>query len=140
MARTTIALCAVLCAAPAGAAEISVTLWDKPDGTMGITTSAPSVAAGPVTFKVTNSSAMLIHEMVVVRLTPEQAAHPDALPYDATAREVEEEDVDGISEVAELDPGKGGELSVTLAAGSYELICNVAGHFMNGMRALLSVK
>ena len=122
------------------ATTVTVSLWDKPDGAMGITASAPQAAVGPVTFTVTNSSSQMVHEMIVVRLTAEQAAHPEALPYDTMGGMVDEDKVDDVGEVSELDPGKSGSLTVDLAAGTYELICNVPGHFMIGMRAIVVVK
>jgi uncharacterized cupredoxin-like copper-binding protein len=44
--------------------------------------------------------------------------------------------------VAALEPARPGtvrELEVTLRKGYYEVFCNMAGHYMGGMRALLVV-
>ena len=44
-----------------------------------------------------------------------------------------------VGEVSELDPGKTGTLTKPLKAGTYILMCNVAGHFAAGMWTLLTV-
>ena len=42
-------------------------------------------------------------------------------------------------ETTDLDPGKGGTLTLDLQPGHYILICNQPGHFMHGMKADLTV-
>jgi uncharacterized cupredoxin-like copper-binding protein len=62
-----------------------------------------------------------------------------ALPYDATENKVIEEKIHVLGEVPELDPGKSGSLKLTLAPGTYALLCNQPGHFHAGMMTVLTV-
>jgi uncharacterized cupredoxin-like copper-binding protein len=127
---------------------VQVSLWDKgsdmtmPMGlsyatpgldatkaTMGMTASPAAVKAGEVTFKVKNSSKDTVHEMIVMYL----ADPGKPLPYISNENRVDEDKAGDKGEVSELDPGKSGALTVTLAPGKYLLICNVPGHFDAGM-------
>ena len=137
---------------------VKVSLWDKgPDsvvmddahmammgkmamtnmstGMMGITLDQPSVPAGTVTFAVSNASKDIIHEMIVSLV----AAGTTELPYLVDENRVDEEKAGHLGEVAELDPGKGGALTVDLTPGTYILYCNIPGHFIGGMWTLLTV-
>lgn len=103
---------------------------------MGITVSTDSVPAGEVTFAVTNTSKEVIHEMVLSPL-----ASPDAvLPFDEANAKVDEDAAGHLGEVAELDPGAKGSLTLTLKPGLYILFCNIPGHFTSGMWTLVTVK
>jgi uncharacterized cupredoxin-like copper-binding protein len=42
--------------------------------------------------------------------------------------------------VEEREPGQSGDLSAELQPGKYVLFCNVPGHFMAGMWAVLTVE
>lgn len=103
--------------------------------TMGITLSAVSVPAGEVTFVATNASKETIHEMIVSPL----ADQTKPLPYTDAEMRVDEETAGHLGEVAELDPGKSGALTVTLEPGTYILYCNIPGHYVMGMWTLLTV-
>lgn len=139
-------------------ATVKVSLWDKgPDsmvlddahmkmmgkmdmanmstGMMGITLDVKTVATGKVTFDVTNDSKDIIHEMILSPL-------PDGtteLPYIVDENRVDEEKADHLGEVSELDPGKGGSLTVDLKPGTYIIYCNIPGHFVDGMWTELTV-
>jgi uncharacterized cupredoxin-like copper-binding protein len=52
---------------------------------------------------------------------------------------VDESKLGGIKELGDLQPGKSGEMQMTLIPGRYVLFCNQPGHFMAGMVATLSV-
>jgi uncharacterized cupredoxin-like copper-binding protein len=143
--------------ASAADTTINVSLWDKgPDSammddahmamtgsmmmdmsmaTMGIKVDADSVPAGKVTFDVVNDSKDIIHEMVVSPLSADQAD----LPYIADEYKVDEDAAGHVGEVAELEPGKSGSLSVDLKPGRYILYCNIPGHFVGGMWTILTV-
>ena len=127
---------------------VKVDLWDKGAGTemattmaygtagmdmskatMGVKATPATAPAGIVSFEVTNTSKDTIHEMIVMYL----ADPSQALPYIAADSKVDEDKAGDKGEVSELDPGKGGILTVALKPGKYLLICNVAGHFMAGM-------
>lgn len=139
---------------------IKVSLWDKGDmsmdllgkgkpmgmgmmgagmamkmAMMGITLDRDTVPAGEVTFEVVNDSKSIIHEMVV-----SPVADPSVpLPYITDEEKVDEDAAGHLGEVAELDPGKSGALTVTLEPGSYILYCNIPGHYTLGMWSLLTV-
>ena len=152
----------VLAGSLAGAAladtTIKVSLWDKgadsvvmddahmammgkmdmanmSSGTMGITLDQTTVPAGKVTFDVTNDSKDIIHEMMVSPVTQGE----DALPYIKDENRVDEEAAGHLGEVSELDPSKGGSLTVELTPGDYIVYCNIPGHFVDGMWVMLKV-
>lgn len=156
-------LSALAFAASANAADstITVSLWDKgPDSAMmdemhpmgmamgngmmaegmpmamfGITLDMAQVPAGKVTFAVTNTSKEMIHEMVVSKIT----SIDQALPYLKDENKVDEDAAGHLGEVAELDPGKSGELTLELEPGTYILYCNIPGHYISGMWQTLTV-
>jgi uncharacterized cupredoxin-like copper-binding protein len=103
---------------------------------MSITLDQTEVPAGKVTFVVVNGSKDIIHEMLVSPIPSGDAA----LPYVADENRIDEEKAGHLGEVSELEPGKSGELTVDLTPGKYILFCNIPGHFMNGMWAVLTVK
>jgi uncharacterized cupredoxin-like copper-binding protein len=137
---------------------VKVSLWDKGDmsmdmlgkgmpmgmamhggdmgmAMMGIKIDAETVPAGKVTFEVTNDSKGMIHEMIV---SPVKDAAV-ALPYLVDEEKVDEDASGHLGEVAELDPGKSGALTVDLTPGTYILFCNIPGHYVLGMWTLLTV-
>jgi uncharacterized cupredoxin-like copper-binding protein len=72
------------------------------------------------------------HELILVRL------HGARLPLRSDGLTVDEDAFER-STVGVLEPGEPGstrELRVHLAPGGYELLCNMAGHYLGGMRAL----
>ena len=89
------------------------------------------VTAGKTTFIVANRGSIL-HEMVVV---PSAGGAAALRQPDGTADEAGTE-----GEVADVEPGAGGKLTVTLPPGKYVLLCNLPGHFAGGMYANFVVK
>lgn len=136
---------------------VHVTLWDKgPDSAtmdeahpmgpasaganlsmamLGVKADVSSVPAGKVTFDVTNESKDIVHEMILSPMPDD----PAALPYVATDYKVDEDAAGHLGEVSELDPGKGGQLTLDLKPGKYILFCNIPGHFMGGMWTVVTV-
>jgi len=108
---------------------------NMPMGPMGIKVSAHTLKAGTVTFAVTNASKDLIHEMVLSPVKDDKTA----LPYDEATLKVDEDTAGHLGEVAELEPGKTGALTIDLKPGKYILYCNVAGHYVLGMWTLVTV-
>jgi uncharacterized cupredoxin-like copper-binding protein len=95
-------------------------------------TSAP---AGDVTFDVKNDAEQE-HEFVVFKTD----LAPDQLPTDA-AGDVDEEGA-GVTHIDEIEGIPGGEsrsLTVNLDAGGYVLICNLPGHYRQGMHTAFTV-
>jgi len=75
------------------------------------------------------------HELIVVR------ARRTSLPLRADDLTVNEDELEPQT-VGVLEPGAPGsvrKLRLRLAPGSYELFCNMAGHYLGGMRAFLVV-
>lgn len=95
-----------------------------------------AVPAGLVTFKVTNASGSSEHEMLVVPISGMQTP----LPYNAAENRADEQALHSVGEVAELDPGKSGELTVDLKPGLYALLCNIPGHYGAGMWRVIAVQ
>jgi len=105
-------------------------------GPMGITVSASTVPAGDVTFAVSNASRVMVHEMVISPIKDGKTP----LPYDKAGMKVDEDAAGHLGEVADLEPGKKGSLTLNMKPGQYILYCNVAGHYALGMWTLLTVK
>jgi uncharacterized cupredoxin-like copper-binding protein len=103
--------------------------------TMRMALDHTSVKSGPVTFQATNESKTLVHEMLVI---PTSLA-ASALPYDAKKDVFIENQVESLGEIEELQPGKSGELTLTLRAGSYLLACNQPGHLHADMWSKFTV-
>jgi uncharacterized cupredoxin-like copper-binding protein len=118
-------------AAPAGqATTVSVTLVD-----MAIKLSTTSVAAGTVTFNVTNGGTT-IHEFVVLQTAIAQNALPADPANPGTVLEP-----GFLGKVGNLAPHATGSLTLTLGAGSYVLICNEPAHYTAlGMHTAFSVR
>jgi uncharacterized cupredoxin-like copper-binding protein len=104
-------------------------------GMMSIRVDKPTVKAGTATLEVTNWSRSVLHEMLVVAVD-----NPNApLPYDYPQARVPEDQVKVLGEVADLEPNGTKIFEVKLTSGSYQLICNLPGHYAAGMVAPLSV-
>jgi uncharacterized cupredoxin-like copper-binding protein len=136
-----------------GNSTVFVTLWDKGatapmandhgigmphmkmESAMGVKLSTATVPAGDIDFQVRNSTKETVHEMLVF---PYQEGK--AFPYDDKATKIDEGKAGSLGEVAETEAGKSGELKLTLVPGKYALLCNIPGHFANGMWTILTVK
>jgi uncharacterized cupredoxin-like copper-binding protein len=127
----------MLASAPALAAGtqiVSAELWNKPDGSQGITLSTDHVKAGAVEFKVKNVSSDEDHELLLVK-----ANSPDDLPMDASGAYADEDKLKGLKELGDLHPGKAKTTVLQLKPGKYLLFCNEAGHLKAGMFASFTV-
>lgn len=112
----------------AGPEVVNAELWNKPDGSQGLTLSTDHVRPGKILFKVKNISTDEDHELLLVK-----ANSPDALPMDESGVRVDEDKLKGLKELGDVHPGKTRNTTVTLSAGKYVLFCNEAGHFKAGM-------
>ena len=97
--------------------------------------SVDTVAAGTVTFSLTNDGTMPNNFKVIAT---DLAA--DALPVIEDQFIVDEEAVDVLATTADLDAGGTEEVSLDLAAGSYVLICNIPSHYESGMFTAFTVQ
>ena len=125
-----LAFALALLAAPAFAAEtVAVQLVGERGGEMAIELSQDSVPAGEVTFQVANVAKNTPHEMIVAKV--DEAGQ--RFEVDPSTRKIDESKFDDLGEVEDLKAGQSGELTVDLAPGDYQLICNYKGHYMAGM-------
>jgi uncharacterized cupredoxin-like copper-binding protein len=100
-----------------------------------ITLDPTSATAGDVTFNIQNDAAQT-HEFVVFKTD----LAPDALPTDDTGAVDEAgKGVTHIDEVEDVTAGSSATLTVNLEAGAYVMICNLPGHYSQGMHTAFSV-
>jgi len=111
-------------------------------GSMGLIADHATVPHGTVSFFVTNDGS-INHDMVVLPLADSQAAGTRPIAGDAKIDET-----DSLGEASKnngegagegIVPGASGWMTITLAPGHYELVCNLAGHYRSGMFAELTV-
>jgi uncharacterized cupredoxin-like copper-binding protein len=115
---------------------MDMAMGQMPNGPMGIKVSTATVPAGQVTFNVTNDSKDMVHEMVISPIKDEKTP----LPYDKAGQKIDEDAAGHLGEVAELEHGKKGSLTINMKPGRYILYCNIAGHYVLGMWTLITVK
>jgi uncharacterized cupredoxin-like copper-binding protein len=107
--------------APAGVRTVQVQLgemWVRPQYT--------SVQAGKVTF-VARNTGQAVHELMVER-TP--------IKFDSPGRPTEDA---AIGMIEDMEPGMSGRITLKLAAGTYNLFCNVPGHYAAGQHTRFTV-
>lgn len=125
---------------------------DTGDGTVSIalqefavSADPSSVAAGSVTFDVSNTGPDDVHEFVVIKTD----LGATALPVDDDGAVLEDgEGMEVIDEIEELAVGDSQTLTVDLEAGAYALICNIVeehdgmleAHYAEGMRSDFTVE
>ena len=97
-----------------------------------IATSPNSAAAGEVSFDITNNGPAT-HEFLVVK------SDEDPGPLTVKDGIVPEDTIDLIDEQEEIAPSTNTTLTVDLEAGSYILMCNLNGHYQQGMHAGFTV-
>jgi uncharacterized cupredoxin-like copper-binding protein len=95
-------------------------------GEMWVRPSATSVPAGKVTFRATNVG-NLTHELMVERMP---------IRFDSPMHPTESA---ALGMIDDMDPGKSGQMTVTLKPGQYMLFCNVPGHYAAGQHTILTV-
>ena len=121
-----------------GATTVAVTLTE-----WAVAPASNSAPAGEVNFEITNDGPVDIHEFVVIKTDLD----PAELPVDENGAVTE--DGEGIEEVMgeieDIPLGETHELTVTLEAGSYVLLCNIwdadegEAHYTMGMRTPFTV-
>lgn len=110
-------------AAPA-AANVDVSI-----GEMFVKPAHASVTAGQVTFTVTNDG-KVDHELVVVRT--------DKVGVDLL-KGGEADETGSVGEISEISAGETKAITLALPAGTYQLLCNLPGHYSAGMYADITV-
>ena len=118
-------------------------MMGRAGGMMRLVATPTSVASGQVSFVATNTGSVN-HELVVLPLPGNQIVGTRAIQPDGT--------VDETSSLGEasnscaagtgdgIAPGSSSWVTVTLAPGRYELVCNLPGHYAAGMYAQLTVR
>ena len=92
-----------------------------------------SVRAGKITF-IADNIGKAEHELVIVRTD----LAPDALPV-AGGKADEDAAGEEIGEIEEFPAGETERGTFTLEAGTYVLLCNIAGHYELGMTTAFTV-
>ena len=123
--------------AAGGGTTIDVTLQE-----WSVNPSEASAPAGDVTFAITNDGPDDIHEFVVLKTDLD----PGDLPTDDHGAVSEDgEGIEVVDEIEEVPVGETEELTVTLEAGNYVLLCNIydededEAHYQMGMRTAFEV-
>ena len=96
-----------------------------------VSPSPKSVSAGKVTFSVKNSGDVE-HELVVIKTST--AASKLKVSNGRAS------DNGAVKAIHDIASGKSKSASVTLKKGHYVLLCNIPGHYGQGMRADFTVK
>ena len=111
----------------------SVTATEKD---FNIALDATSVDAGSVTFTIHNDGPSM-HEFVVFKSDLKSSE----LPLDISEGTVDENGagLTSVDEQEDIASGTDATLTVTLDAGSFVVICNLPGHYQQGMHASLTV-
>lgn len=109
---------------------------DMKSAKMGINLNPKSANHGNVTFDVTNLASNLVHEVLISRIIDEN----QLLPFDQGRNKVDTESLQTLGSVSEIDPNKTASITLDLKPGKYLLFCNVAGHYMAGMWAVIEIK
>jgi uncharacterized cupredoxin-like copper-binding protein len=111
-------------------------------GAMGLSADHATVPHGTVSFLVTNDGS-IDHEMVVLPLARSQPAGARPAGGDGKIDEAgslgEASRTGGAGAGAGIAPGASGWVTVTLAPGHYELVCNLPRHYAGGMYTQLDV-
>ena len=111
-------------------------------GAMGLSADQGSVPHGTVSFVVTNAGAVK-HEMVILPMAASQVAGTRPFGGDAKVDEAgsmgEASNSGGSGSGEGIEPGASSQVTVTLAPGRYELVCNLIGHYVSGMYRQLTV-
>ncbi|MGH2462449.1 MAG: sulfocyanin-like copper-binding protein [Candidatus Limnocylindria bacterium] len=110
-----------------GPVEVTLEEWS-------VAVAPASAAPGEVTFEVSNQGSQT-HNFVVFRTD----LAPDQLPVES-AQVVAGDGVAEVGRIDEVGPGSAERLSLSLQPGSYVLICNVPGHYQQGMHTAFNVE
>lgn len=124
-------LIGALAACGGGKSSVDVTLT----GDYQIQLSSSTANAGEVTFNIQNTAQDIEHEFVIVKTD----LSPSDMPKDDNG-DVIEDQVNIVTEQEAIQPGESATLVANLEAGHYVLMCNLPGHFMQGMHAEFTVQ
>lgn len=118
--------------------EDTTTVSNKITGSVSewkVQVSAHTAEAGEVTFAIANYGTIQ-HEFLVTKTSFE----PGMIPIGADNRfDEEREGISVVDEIPEWKVDDAKVLKVNLEPGTYELLCNIEGHYKNGMHTTLTV-
>jgi uncharacterized cupredoxin-like copper-binding protein len=100
----------------------------------------PSVtpAAGPVTFTVTNAGS-IAHEFVVLK-TKTPAADIEVGKFEGESDRINEDTAGtNVGETGDMQPSTTSTVTMDLTPGHYVFLCNLPGHYMQGMHVDVTV-
>ena len=100
-----------------------------------VSVDASGAKPGEITFIVSNEGS-IPHEFLVVRTDVPLGQ----IPVEGDRFSEEDEALVMVDEIPEYEPGTTQELRVTLEAGTYQLVCNIAGHYSAGMHTSFVVE
>ncbi len=117
-------------------------LGGRMGGRMMLRADRVDVPAGTLTLRLTNAGTV-DHELVVLPLADceqigRRVVGADGMVDESTSLG-EASRTDGPGAGDGIEPGSAGWLTLDLAPGRYELVCNIPGHYAAGMVALLVV-
>ncbi len=98
--------------------------------------SQDTVQAGPVTFHIVNGADDMLHEFIIVK-TDLQSTN---LPIDPVTSRVNEDAIEIVTSQDNIEPAHSREINLNLDEGHYVLICNLPGHYLQGMMIDFYVK
>jgi uncharacterized cupredoxin-like copper-binding protein len=108
-----------------------ISITEKDFGILESTAQSP---AGEVRFSIQNDGPS-VHEFVVIKTD----LNDSDLPLVKDGSEVDEDQLNGIGEEEDIQPGADATLSLNLPPGRYVFICNLKGHYNKGMHSSFTV-
>ncbi|HJU57677.1 MAG TPA: plastocyanin/azurin family copper-binding protein [Actinomycetota bacterium] len=114
-----------------GEADVTVTLQDD-----GIDLTSDTLSAGDLTFEGVNEGTMT-HEFEVFAVP--EGVDANNLPVEGETAPADEM-LEVIDEIEDIAPGTSATLNLNLDAGNYAVICNLPGHYANGMHTTFVVE
>jgi uncharacterized cupredoxin-like copper-binding protein len=118
---------AAACTDSGGDADVQVSLQDD-----AVTPDPASGAAGSLTFSATNDGTET-HEIEIFS----GDVDPATLPVEDNVASTE--GLRLVDEIEDITPGSSADLTVDLDAGPYVIMCNLPGHFAQGMYSTFEV-
>jgi len=118
-------------AAAAGGVDVTLEQW-------AITPSATTVAAGSVTFTVTNAGT-IPHEFVVLQTDTPAGKFPITSFEGESQRFDEDTAGTNVGETGDMDAAATATLTIDLAPGHYAFVCNLPAHYGQGMHTDFTV-
>jgi uncharacterized cupredoxin-like copper-binding protein len=123
------ALCTACGSSGSGEGDIAVTLSD-----MRIEISSTDLDAGQVPFAIENAGPS-VHEVEVFSVP--EGVDATQLPIDNGVADTSS--IELVDEAEEIAPSTSVDLSVSLDPGDYVMLCNISGHYVDGMYATFTV-